>query len=305
MAGYLIRRILFALLTVFVAASLVFLLMRLIPGGPFDMEAIMSDEARKNLVRVYGLDLPIHEQYLRYLGAIARGDFGTSYKYRGMAVSQVIADRFPISATLALTSILAIAVFGVGLGMLAATRRNTWVDYGVGFLASLGYAVPNFVVALLLMLALAIELPLLPVAGWGRPANLVLPTIALSLPGICIIARLTRSSMINTLQEDYIRTAFAKGLRPGGVTIHHALQNSLIPVVTVLGVIFSHLLAGSIVIERVFAIPGVGNFFAASIKDSDYPIVMGLTLLYAVILVSMNLLVDLLYGLIDPRVSYE
>jgi oligopeptide transport system permease protein len=305
MIGYLVRRILFALLTVFVAASLVFVVMRLIPGGPFDMESIMSEEARQNLVRLYGLDLPIHQQYLRYLGSVAKGDLGTSFKYRGMQVAQIIADRFPISMTLALTSIFCISVFGIGLGMLAATKRNTWVDYAVSSLASLGYAVPNFVVALLLMLALAIELPLFPVAGWGRLSNLVLPTVALSLPGICIIARLTRSSMINTLQEDYIRTAFAKGLGPGRVTIGHALQNSVIPVVTVLGVIFSHLLAGSIVIERVFAIPGVGNFFAAGIKDSDYPVVMGLTLLYAVILVAMNLIVDLLYGLIDPRVTYE
>lgn len=305
MVAYIIRRILHAALVIMIAATLVFVIMRLMPGGPFDVENIMSEEARANLVRLYGLDLPIHEQYGRFIYSALHGDFGTSYKYRGLRVSEIIARRFPVSALLGLCGVLFITLVGIPMGILAASKRNSWLDYAIMFFASLGYAIPNFVTGLLLLLFLAVKAGLFPVGGWGGLLNVVLPTVALGLPGVCIVARLTRSSMINALQEDYVRTAQAKGLTRLAITVKHAFRNAVIPVITVLGVIGSYMLCGSIVIERIFAIPGIGNFFATSIQDSDYPVVMGITLLFAVVIVLMNLIIDLTYGVIDPRIVYD
>lgn len=305
MFAYIIRRILLAALVILIAATLVFVVMRMMPGGPFDVENIMSDDARANLAHLYGLDLPIHQQYGRFLYAALHGDFGTSYKFRGMKVSDIIMKRFPVSATLGICGILFVTAVGIPMGIVAASRRNSWLDYAIMFFASLGYAVPNFVTGLLLMLVFAVKCGFFPVGGWGGVMNVVLPTLAIGLPGVCIVARLTRSSMINTLQEDYIRTARAKGLTRLIITVKHAFRNAVIPIITVLGVIASYLLCGSIVIERIFAIPGIGNFFATSILDSDYPVVMGLTLLFAVVIVLMNLIIDLTYGLIDPRIVYD
>jgi len=294
-----------AIVVIFVAAALVFVVMRSMPGGPFDVENIMSDEARENLLRLYGLDEPLHVQFLSFLSSAVRGDFGTSYKYRGMEVSEIIAERFPVSALLGLCAVTLTAFLGIPLGVFAAIKRNTWIDYVIMIFASTGYAVPNFVTALLLMLFLAVRIDLFPVGGWGGFANLVLPSVALGLPHVCIIARLTRSSMINVLQEDYVQTARSKGLKQRVVIVKHAMRNAIIPVVTVLGVIASAMISGSIVIERVFAIPGLGNFFASSIMDSDYSVVMGFTLLFAIIIVTANLLIDLAYGFIDPRIVYD
>jgi oligopeptide transport system permease protein len=305
MLGYTVRRILHAALVILIAATLVFVIMRLMPGGPFDVENIMNEEARTNLIRLYGLHLPIYQQYGKFIYAALHGDFGTSYKYRGMAVSEIIATRLPVSALLGLCGILFVAMVGIPLGIIAASKRNSGLDYGIMFFASLGYAIPNFVMALLLLLVFALKAGLFPVGGWGGGMNLVLPAFAIGLPGVCIVARLTRSSMINTLQEDYIRTAQAKGLKRSAIVVNHAFRNALIPVITVLGVIGSYMLCGSIVIERIFAIPGLGNFFATSIQDADYPVVMGLTLVFATIIVLMNLVIDLVYGIIDPRIAYD
>jgi len=303
--SFIVRRLALAIAVIFVAAALVFVVMRSMPGGPFDVENIMSDEARENLLHLYGLDQPLHVQFLSFLSGAVRGDFGTSYKYRGMEVRQLIAERFPVSALLGLCAVVLTAVFGIPLGVLAAIKRNSWIDYVIMVFASAGYAVPNFVTALLLMLFLAVRVDLFPVGGWGSFANLVLPAVALGLPHVCIIARLTRSSMINVLQEDYVQTARSKGLRQSVVIVKHAMRNAIIPVITVLGVIASAMISGSIVIERVFAIPGLGNFFATSIMDSDYSVVMGFTLLFAIIIVTANLLIDLAYGFIDPRIVYD
>ena len=305
MSGYIIRRLIHAAFVILIAATLVFVVMRMMPGGPFDTESIMSDEARANLVSLYGLDLPIYQQYGRFLYAAAQGDFGTSYKYRGMKVSDIIIKRFPVSAILGICGILFVTLVGIPMGIVAAARRNSWLDYTIMFFVSMGYAIPNFVSGLLLMLVFAVKCGFFPVGGWGGVLNIVLPTLAIGLPGVCIVARLTRSSMINTFQEDYIRTASAKGLSRLVITAKHAFRNAVIPVITVLGVIGSYMLCGSIVIERIFAIPGIGNFFATSILDSDYPVVMGLTLLFAVVIVVMNLIIDLTYGLIDPRIVYD
>jgi len=303
--NYIICRVLWAILVIFIAGTLVFVVMRKMPGGPFDVENIMSDKARENLVKLYGLNLSIGKQYVNFLSAAVRGDFGTSYKYRGRRVSEIIRARFPVSALLGLSAVMFTAVLGIPLGIIAALRRNTWVDYLVMFFASLGYAVPNFVTGLLLMLVFSVHVNLFPAGGWGKPANVVLPAIALGLPSVCIIARLTRSSMLDTLQEDYVKTAQAKGLSTLVVVMKHAFRNSVIPVITVLGVIGSAMIGGSIVIERVFALPGLGNFFASSIKDADYSVVMGIGLLLSAIVVLANLLVDLIYGLIDPRIVYD
>lgn len=305
MINYIICRVLWAILVISIAGTLVFVVMRKMPGGPFDVENIMSDKARENLVELYGLNLSIGKQYVNFLSAAVRGDFGTSYKYRGRRVSEIIRARFPVSALLGLSAVMFTAVLGIPLGIIAALRRNTWVDYLVMFFASLGYAVPNFVTGLLLMLVFSVHVNLFPAGGWGKPANVVLPAIALGLPSVCIIARLTRSSMLDTLQEDYVKTAQAKGLSTLVVVMRHAFRNSVIPVITVLGVIGSAMISGSIVIERVFALPGLGNFFASSIKDADYSVVMGIVLLLSVIVVLANLLVDLIYGLIDPRIVYD
>ncbi len=292
-------------MVILIAASLVFVIMRIMPGGPFDVEIIMSDEARENLVELYGLDLPIHQQYLNFLSAAVRGDFGTSYKYPGLQVSEIIRTRFPVSALLGISGLVFVTVFGFLLGTVAAIRRNTWIDYAIMFFASLGYATPSFVFGLLLMLIFAVKVGLFPVGGWGGPLNIVLPAVALGLPSVCIVARLVRSSMISTLQENFVRTAQAKGLTFLQVVKRHAFRNAVTPVITVLGVLSSSMICGSIVIERIFAIPGIGNFFATSIQDSDYPVVMGVTILFAAIIVVMNLVIDLSYGLIDPRITYE
>lgn len=305
MLAYIIRRLLFAFLIVWIAATVVFVVMHLVPGGPFDGARIMSDEARANLNRLYGLDLPVYQQYGNYMKSVLRGDFGVSFNYRALRVSEIIRRRFPITASIGASALVLTSIVGIPLGILAALKRNSLWDYSIMFFASLGYAIPNFVTGLLLLLVLAVKLRAFPVGGWGSPLSIVLPTIALSLPSVCLIARLTRSSMIDTLGEEYIKTAQAKGLSLSFVIAKHAFRNAVIPVITVLGVIGSFMISGNIVIETVFAIPGIGAYFATSIKDADYPVVMGITLLLAVIIVCMNLLIDLTYGIIDPRIIYD
>ncbi len=307
MLSYAIRRILGAIPTLLLIITIAFFMMRMAPGGPFDTDRALPPEIEANLNRVYHLDEPLHEQYVRYLGNLLQGDFGPSFKYRDFSVTELIWIGFPISMRLGLTAIAVAMVLGTMLGCFAALRQNTRTDYAVMSTAMVGIAVPNFVVAPLLSLVFGVYLGWLPVAGWGGGAfrNMLLPVTALALPQIAVVARLTRGSMIEVLQSNYIRTARAKGLPEWTVVIRHALKGALIPVVTYLGPATAAIITGSVVIEQIFGIPGIGRFFIQGALNRDYTLVMGVVVFYGTLLVLANLIVDLLYGFLDPKVRYD
>ena len=307
MLSYAVRRILGAIPTLLLIITIAFFMMRVAPGGPFDTDRALPPEIEANLNRVYHLDEPLHEQYIRYLGNLLQGDFGPSFKYRDFSVTELIWIGFPISMRLGLTAIAIAMVLGTALGCFAALRQNTRADYAVMSTAMVGIAVPNFVVAPLLSLVFGVYLGWLPVAGWGGGAfrNMLLPVTALALPQIAVVARLTRGSMIEVLQSNYIRTAHAKGLPEWTVVIRHALKGALIPVVTYLGPATAAIITGSVVIEQIFGIPGIGRFFIQGALNRDYTLVMGVVVFYGTLLVMANLIVDLLYGFLDPKVRYD
>jgi oligopeptide transport system permease protein len=303
--AYVIRRLLTSIPTLLVIVTIAFFMMRVAPGGPFDRERALPVEIERNVLKAYHLDQPLILQYRDYLLGLLRGDLGPSFKYRDFTVAELLATGFPASLEVGgLAALFAIGL-GIALGTLAALRQNTGSDYAVMATAMTGIAVPNFVMAPLLTLIFGVWLRWLPVAGWngGSAANLVLPVIALALPQIAYIARLTRGSMIEVLHADYIRTARAKGLRERIVVVRHALRGALIPVVSYLGPATAQLVTGSVVIETIFGIPGIGRYFIQGALNRDYTLVMGAVITYAVLIILLNLLVDLLYGLLDPKVK--
>jgi oligopeptide transport system permease protein len=314
MFSYAIRRIFGAIPTLFVIITLAFFMMRLAPGGPFDSERRLPPEIAKNIAAAYNLDKPVYQQYFIYLGRLLHGDFGPSYKIRDFTVTQLIATGFPVSLKLGLLAMtLAIAV-GATLGVIAALRQNRPPDYSVMTLAMIGITVPSFVIAPLLQLVFGIYgvhlfgLDLsLPVGGWnkGAPANLVLPVIVLALGPIAVIARLTRGSMVEVLRSNFIRTARAKGLPSWRIVVHHALRAGLLPLVSYLGPALADIVSGSLVVEQIFGIPGIGRYFVQAALNRDYTLVMGVTIFYAALIIGLNLVADLLYGVLDPRVRYE
>lgn len=306
MTNYLFRRIGGAIPTLLLLVTVAFFMVRLAPGGPFDFERTLPPEIEANLLAQYNLDAPLWQQYISYLGDMLRGDLGPSFQYRDYTVNELIADGLPVSMLLGGLSILLALVLGVSAGCLAAVRRNRWQDHAVMTLAMTGISIPNFVVAPLLILLFAIYFDLLPAGGWNdaSPANLVLPVLTLALPQIAYIARLTRSSLLEVLRSDFIRTARAKGL-PGHVVItRHALKPALLPVVSYLGPAAAAVMTGSVVIEQIFGIPGVGRFFVQGALNRDYTLVLGVVVFYGALVVLFNLLVDLVYAWLDPRVRY-
>lgn len=307
MTRYAIRRVLSAIPTLFIIITVAFFMMRAAPGGPFDQDRQLPEAIEKNLLAHYNMDQSLWGQYLDYLGGIVVGDFGPSFKYRDFTVKELIMTGLPASLRVGGTAMLLAIVLGIGLGMVAAWRQNTVVDYSVMSMAMTGIAIPNFVMAPLLTLVFGVHLSLLPVAGWGDGAfrNLVLPVIALSLPQIAYISRLTRGSMVEILNANYVRTARAKGLRERIVVLRHALKGALLPVVSYLGPATAALATGSVVIETIFDIPGIGRYFVQGALNRDYTLVMGVVTFYAALIVSLNLLVDLLYGFLDPKVRYD
>ncbi len=304
MLKYIVRRVLSMILVVFIVASLTFFMMRLLPSGPFSREKVLPPEIIKNLEARYHLNDPLWKQYLDYMKNLLRGDLGPSFKYKDRTVNDIIHDGFPVSAVLGAVAVFLAVVIGIPLGILSALKQNRWQDNAVMFVALIGVSVPNFIMAVLLMLIFAIWLRLVPAAGWGSARQVILPAFTLAGYPIAFIARLVRSSMLEVLRQEYITTARAKGLPERTVILRHALRNILIPVVTVLGPLIAAVFTGSFVVEKIFAIPGLGRYYVTSINDRDYTTILGVTVFYSALLVFMNFLVDLAYAWLDPRIRY-
>jgi oligopeptide transport system permease protein len=304
---YALRRLAGAIPTLFVVMTVAFFMMRLAPGGPFDRERMLAPEVEANIAKAYNLDEPLVVQYGIYLSKLFRGDLGPSFKYQDYTVAELIGNGFPVSFRIGITAIALALLVGGALGILAALRQNSLVDHAVMAVAMIGITVPNFVMAPLMALIVGVYLRLLPAGGYGggNLRNLILPTIALALPQVAYVARLTRASMIEVLRSNYIRTARAKGW-PGRLVIgRHALRAAFLPVVSYLGPAIAGIITGSVVIETIFGIPGIGRYFVQGALNRDYTLVMGVVLFYGSLIIVLNLLVDLAYGLLDPKIRYE
>jgi oligopeptide transport system permease protein len=307
MLGYALRRLLGILPTLLVIITVSFCVMRLAPGGPFDAEQALPPPVRANLERAYGLDQPLPLQYLRYLRHLAHGDFGPSLRQRDFTVSELIATGLPLSVTLGLAAVLLAVLLGIPAGVLAAIRRGSGLDHGVTTLAVLAIALPSFVTGPLLALIFGLYLHWLPVAGWeaGEPRYLVLPVLTLALPIAAYLARLMRGGLLEVLRAPYVRSARARGLGGARVLWRHALRPALLPVVSYLGPAVAFAVTGSLVVETVFGLPGTGRYLVQGAIDRDYPLVMGMIIVYAVFTLLCNLLADLLYGWLDPGVRHD
>ncbi|MEH7346269.1 ABC transporter permease [Bacillus sp. JJ1532] len=303
MAKYIGKRLLYMLISLWLIVTATFFFMRIAPGNPFTSEKQLPPEIEANLNAHYGLDKPWYAQYGEYLLRVAKWDFGPSFKYKSQTVNDLINDGFPVSFVLGMEAIFLAIAFGVLLGIIAALRHNKWPDYTAMIIAVLGISVPSFIMASVLQYIFAIKLGLFPVARWETFMHTVLPALALGSTPMAFIARLTRSSMLEVLSNDYIKTAKAKGLSQGVITVRHAIRNALLPVVTYLGPLTAGILTGSFVIERIFGIPGLGAHFVTSITNRDYTVIMGVTVFYSVLLLVSILLVDIAYGFIDPRIK--
>ncbi len=305
MQRYLIRRLLW-MIPVLISISLItFVLMHSVPGGPWDRSKQLAPQVVENLNRRYGLDKPLWEQYTSFVGNAARGDLGVSFIYQDRKVTDVILEGLPVTATLAFAAIIFAILIGIPLGVIAALRQNSWVDYLSLFFATIGASVPNFVMGIVLIILLSVGLHLLPTGGWGSWQKVVMPAMSLGFYPGALLARMTRASMIEAMRQDYVRTARSKGLVEDIVLWRHIFKNALIPVVTILGPWMAILITGSFIVESIFAIPGIGKFYIQGIFARDYGLLMGTTLFYAVVIAVANLLVDILYAFIDPRIRYD
>jgi len=307
MLGYATRRILQAIPTLLLIVAAAFFLMRAAPGGPFDDERALPPEIEANLQAAYGLDQPVTVQFARYLGGLVRGDLGPSFRMKDFTVAELIGRGLPVTLSIGAAALLLGIGLGVPLGLVAGLRQNGWADHAVMSVALVGIAVPNFVVAPVLALVFGLYLGWLPVAGWepGSAKHLVLPVITLALPLVAYLARLTRGSLLEVLQAPFIRTARAKGLDPGVILRRHAFKPTLLPVVSFLGPAAAALLTGSLVVEQVFGLPGVGRYFVQGAINRDYTLVMGMVVFYASLILLLNLAVDLVYGWLDPRIRHD
>jgi oligopeptide transport system permease protein len=307
MLSYAIRRLLGAIPTLLIIVTLTFFVMRLAPGGPFDQEQNLPPQIRANLEAAYGLDQPLGVQYWRYLSGVVRGDFGPSFRYRDFTVSELIGQGLPVSATLGVAALALAILIGIPLGTLAALRHGQPLDHALRFAALVGLALPSLVIAPLLALLFGVKLGWLPVGGWeqGSLRTLVLPAVALALPLIAFVSRLTRASVLEVLTSGFIRTARAKGMPEFVVVTRHALRPALLPVVSYLGPATAAVLTGSLVVETFFNIPGMGKYLVQGALNRDYTLVMGFVIVYAVLTLLMNLLVDLAYAILDPRVRHD
>ena len=305
MISVLLKRFVHGVIVLWAVASLTFILLRLAPGGPFDSERKLPPEIIANLEAKYHLNEPVLEQYSRYLAGVARGDLGPSYKYLDRGVTEIIADTLPTSALLGALAVIFAVLVSFPLGLFAAYYRESVIDRFCLFLATLGISLPNFILGALLIWAVALQLGWLQAGRWDDWSSVILPMVTLGAAPAAYLSALLRSTLIETLGEDFVRTARAKGAREQSVIARHALRNSLIPILTVMGPLTATLLTGSFVVEYVFAIPGMGRFFITAVTDRDYPLIMGVSLVYTAILVSANFAVDLLYGWVDPRIRAE
>jgi oligopeptide transport system permease protein len=301
---YTLRRLLGAIPTLFLVIVLAFLLVHAAPGGPFDDERALPAEIEANIAAAYHLDEPLPMQFLRYLGGVLQGDFGPSYSYRDYTVSELIGRSFPVSMQLGILAMLLATVIGVSLGIVAALRRNSALDKIVMGFAMTGISIPVFVIAPLLVLFFAVKLHWLPASWTGSEggSRLLLPVLSLALPQIAYVARLTRASLIEVLSSDFIRTARAQGLGTAAIVRYHALKPAMLPVLSYMGPAVAAVLTGSVVVEEIFGIPGLGQLFVRASLNRDYTLVLGVVIFYAALIVLLNLIVDLLYGAIDPRI---
>ncbi|HWM69644.1 MAG TPA: ABC transporter permease subunit [Steroidobacteraceae bacterium] len=307
MLRYAVRRIAGLIPTLLVIITASFFIVRLAPGGPFDQEQTLSREVRANLDRAYGLDQPMVVQYGRYLRALVHGDFGPSFKQRDFSVTELIAQGLPVSGALGLTAIVLALTLGIALGVAAAVWRQTSVDVGITSFVVLGIALPGFVVGPLLALIFGVYLQWLPVAGWegGAPRYFVLPALTLALPVIAYVTRLTRSSLLDVFRANFIRTARARGVGGWRILWGHALRPALLPVVSYIGPATAFVVTGSLVVETVFGLPGTGRYLVQGAINRDYTLVMGMVIVYGTLVLLLNLIADLMYGWLDPRVRYE
>ncbi|QJW48597.1 ABC transporter permease [bacterium BFN5] len=303
MLRYLLNRIFNSCIVLLAIITITFLLMHAIPGGPFTGEKNLPPAVLKNIEARYHLNDPLWQQYTDYLVNLVHFDLGPSFKYAGRTVNDIIEESFPVSLQLGAVSISLAILFGIPAGAIAALRQNKWQDYSTMFLATLGVSMPSFVLATLLIYGFAIKLALLPAALWDGVEFMILPALALAGHPMAFIARLTRSSMLEVLSQDYIKTARAKGLSQTVILYRHALKNALIPVVTYIGPMAAGVLTGSFIIETIFAIPGLGRHFVTSIYNRDYTVILGITVFYSMLIIVFNLLVDLIYPLLDPRIK--
>lgn len=305
MLKYIIKRLVLAVVTLAVIVTLTFFLMFLVPGGPFLAEKAPSPATLKALEAKFGLDKSVPEQFANYLGLLLKGDLGVSLKQRGMTINQIVFSRFPVSARIGGISVLVALLIGIPLGALCALKRGKWVDNVFRVLATGGISVPTFVVGVLLLYLFAINLKLLPTFGLETPAHYIMPVITLALYPAAHLTRLTRSSMLDVLGQDYMRTAKAKGLSATVSLYKHALRNALIPVIAYLGPMIAYTLTGSLVVERIFTIPGLGTSFITSITGRDYPLIMGTTIFLAALIITLNIIADVLSKIVDPRIQLK
>lgn len=306
MAKHSLRRLLGLLPTLFMLITVAFFLMRAAPGGPFDSERVVPPEIEANLEARYHLDESLLQQYFRYLGQVATLDFGPSFQYKDWTVNELMAQAMPVSLTIGLAAMLLAFILGTLVGIASALRQNTGIDYSLMGIAMLGISIPNFVIAPILILLLAVYAGWLPAGGWDWSiSSMVLPVITLALPVTAYIARLTRGSMIEVLHSNFIRTARAKGLPESVVIRRHALRPALLPVISYLGPAIAGMISGSVVIERVFSIPGLGSYFVQGALNRDYTLVMGIVVFYGVLIIVLNFLVDLIYAWLNPKIRYD
>lgn len=305
MTRYVFRRLGGAIIILWVIITVTFALMHAIPGGPFTSEKKLPPQVKASIEAKYHLDDPVWKQYGDYLGGVITGDLGPSYKYEGRSVNDIISDAFPISAQLGLLSLMVAVVGGIAAGAISAMRPNGIVDYAVTILSTIGISVPTFIIGAVLVYVVGFELGWFPVALWRGPSYMVLPVLTLAAQPMAFIARLTRSGLLDVYQQEYIRTARAKGLSSWTILTRHALGNAILPVITYLGPLAASLLTGSFIVETIFAIPGLGQYFVTSIYNRDYTVILGITIFYSALVVFLNIWVDMIYPLIDPRVTTE
>ncbi len=305
MFAFLVKRILYAIPVLLIVASLTFVLVRIVPGGPFDAERNLPKEIIANLEAKYNLNKPVHEQYFLYLGRLAKGDLGVSYKYANRTVNDIIGDAFPVSLQLGLLALVLAICIGVPLGAMAGVNRGTPIDYICMFISTSGISLPSFVIGAGLIFTFGISLRILPVALWETPQHMILPAVTLAFGPAAYLARLTRASVLEILEKDWVRTARSKGLSKFSTVVKHVLRNALIPVLTVLGPITAALITGSFVVEYIYAIPGMGRFFITAVSNRDYDLIMATTLIFSILLLITNTLVDIGYKFLDPRMEID
>ncbi|HCX78798.1 MAG TPA: peptide ABC transporter permease [Firmicutes bacterium] len=303
MLEFLVRRLLSAILAIWVVITVTFFVMHAIPGGPFQKDKVLLPAIKENIEKRYKLNDPLLVQYKDYLGNLLKGDLGPSFKYRGQTVNGIIAARFPVSLQLGLVAFAIAITLGISAGILAALNQGRLLDYLTMSFSTLGVSIPSFILGTLLMLILSYRLGWLPAATWGTPLHIIMPAISLAALPTAYIARLTRSSMLDVLNQDYMKTAKAKGLPRRRVVWIHAIKNAIIPVLTYSGPLLAGIITGTFVVENIFAVPGLGKHFVTSIYNRDYTVILGMTVFYSTFLIGLNMLVDIAYSLFDPRIK--